>query len=112
MVSLINNKNTLLIDNPKLDVREVNIKDSNPVKIVFWGSDPNIETSLSKHSDIFFITSFTHKSDNVISLLDEDFDINRLLKMLNIKGFAGIGLFKKKPAYKRPVFLKNNFFIN
>ena len=34
------------------------------------------------------------------------------LKMLNIKGFAGIGLFKKKPAYKRPVFLKNNFFIN
>tara|TARA_Y100000590_G_scaffold129455_1_gene147996 strand:- start:135 stop:695 length:561 start_codon:yes stop_codon:yes gene_type:complete len=26
------------------------------------------------------------------------------LKMLNVKGFAGIRIFKKKPAYKRPVF--------
>ena len=26
------------------------------------------------------------------------------LKLLNIKGFGGIRLFKKKPAYKRPVF--------
>ena len=32
------------------------------------------------------------------------------LKMLNVKGFAGIRIFKKKPAYKRPVFSKNNFF--
>ena len=34
----------------------------------------------------------------------------RKLKLLRIKGFGGIGLFKKKPAFKRPVFLKNNFF--
>ena len=34
----------------------------------------------------------------------------RKLRMLRIKGFGGIGLFKKKPAFKRPVFLKNNFF--
>ena len=32
------------------------------------------------------------------------------LKLLNINGFGGISLFKKKPAYKRPVFLKNKFF--
>ena len=32
------------------------------------------------------------------------------LKLLNIKGFGGIGMFKKKPAFKRPVFIKNNFF--
>ena len=32
------------------------------------------------------------------------------LKLLDIKGFGGISLFKKKPAYKRPVFLKNTFF--
>ena len=32
------------------------------------------------------------------------------LKLLNIKGFGGIRMFKKKPAYKRPVFIKNNFF--
>jgi len=32
------------------------------------------------------------------------------LRLLNIKGFGGIKTFKKKPAFKRPVFLKNNFF--
>jgi thiamine-phosphate pyrophosphorylase len=32
------------------------------------------------------------------------------LKLLNIKGFGGIQMFKKKPAFKRPVFIKNNFF--
>tara|TARA_Y100000590_G_scaffold11504_2_gene14092 strand:+ start:286 stop:864 length:579 start_codon:yes stop_codon:yes gene_type:complete len=32
------------------------------------------------------------------------------LKMLNIHGFGGIRIFKKKPAYKRPVFIKKNFF--
>ena len=34
------------------------------------------------------------------------------LKLLNIIGFGGIRMFKKKPAFKRPVFLKNKFFIN
>ena len=33
-----------------------------------------------------------------------------MLKLLRIRGFGGIKIFKKKPAYKRPVFLKNNFF--
>ena len=28
------------------------------------------------------------------------------LKLLSIEGFGGIELFKKKPAYKRPVFIK------
>ena len=32
------------------------------------------------------------------------------LKLLKIKGFGGINLFKKKPASLRPVFIKNNFF--
>tara|TARA_B100000029_G_scaffold502343_1_gene577442 strand:+ start:464 stop:1042 length:579 start_codon:yes stop_codon:yes gene_type:complete len=36
-------------------------------------------------------------------------NINKI-KLLHIKGFAGIRMFKKKPAFKRPVFLKNNFF--
>ena len=34
----------------------------------------------------------------------------RKLRSVHIKGFGGIGIFKKKPAFKRPVFLKNNFF--
>ena len=32
------------------------------------------------------------------------------LKLLNIKGFGGIRMFKKKPAFIRPVFIKKNFF--
>jgi len=32
------------------------------------------------------------------------------LKLLNIKGYGGIRMFKKKPASKRPVFIKKNFF--
>ena len=34
----------------------------------------------------------------------------RKLKLLSIQGFGGIRMFKKKPASKRPVFIKNNFF--
>ena len=34
----------------------------------------------------------------------------RKLRLLHIIGFGGISMFKKKPALKRPVFLKNNFF--
>ena len=32
------------------------------------------------------------------------------LKLFNISGFGGIRIFKKKPASKRPVFIKNKFF--
>ena len=32
------------------------------------------------------------------------------LNLLYVKGFGGISLFKKKPAFKRPVFIKNKFF--
>ena len=32
------------------------------------------------------------------------------LKLLYIKGYGGISFFKKKPASKRPVFIKNIFF--
>ena len=34
----------------------------------------------------------------------------RKLKILSVEGFGGIRIFKKKPASKRPVFIKINFF--
>ena len=34
----------------------------------------------------------------------------RKIKLLYTKGFGGIRIFIKKPASKRPVFIKNNFF--
>ena len=72
-------------------------------------------TSRSKgsgHKKRYRLVDFYRNKINVIALGGITEKNLSKLKMLNIKGFAGIGLFKKKPAYKRPVFLKNNFFIN
>ena len=38
-----------------------------------------------------------------------EYNIHKL-KLLNIKGYGGIRMFKKKPAFKRPVFIKKNLF--
>ena len=38
-------------------------------------------------------------------------NINKLNILFNIKGFGGISFFKKKPAFKRPVFLKNKILL-
>ena len=74
-------------------------------------------------SPIFYIDkSNKYLGINKFNLLSNSNNINFLalggistnninqLKLLNIKGFGGIRLFKKKPAFKRPVFLKNKFF--
>ena len=74
-------------------------------------------------SPIFYIDkSNKYLGINKFNLLSNSSNINFLalggiskdninqLKLLNIKGFGGISLFKKKPAFKRPVFLKNKFF--
>ena len=39
-------------------------------------------------------------------------NIKKLNILSNIKGFGGISFFKKKPAFKRPVFLKNKIPLN
>ena len=42
--------------------------------------------------------------DTIVNLLAvRENNINKL-KLLNVKGFGGINMFKKKPAFKRPVF--------
>ncbi len=71
-------------------------------------------------SPIFFIKKSKHylglhkfnflsqrNNTNIYALGGISEDNIRKLNMLNINGFGGIRLFKKKPAYKRPVFLKN-----
>ena len=57
----------------------------------------------------FNFLSHTHKA-NFLALGGITEDSIRKLRLLHIKGFGGIRIFKKKPALKRPVFLKNNFF--
>ena len=39
-------------------------------------------------------------------------NIMKLNILFKLKGFGGISYFKKKPAFKRPVFLKNKILLN
>ena len=51
-----------------------------------------------------------HNNANILALGGiSEYNIHKL-KLLNIKGYGGIRMFKKKPAFKRPVFIKKNFF--
>ena len=57
----------------------------------------------------FNYLSYTNKT-NILALGGISENNIRKLKLLYTCGFGGIGLFKKKPAFKRPVFIKNNSF--
>ena len=57
----------------------------------------------------FNYLSYTNKI-NILALGGISENNIRKLKLLYTKGFGGIRIFKKKPASKRPVFIKNNFF--
>ena len=55
-----------------------------------------------------FISSMN--KTNILPLGGISENNTRKLKLLYTTGFGGIRIFKKKPASKRPVFIKNNFF--
>ena len=57
----------------------------------------------------FNYLSYMNKT-NILALGGISENNIRKLKLLYTKGFGGIRIFKKKPASKRPVFIKNNFF--
>ena len=57
----------------------------------------------------FNYLSYINKT-NILALGGISVNNIRKLKLLYTKGFGGIRVFKKKPASKRPVFIKNNFF--
>ena len=57
----------------------------------------------------FNYLSYKNKT-NILALGGISKNNIRKLKLLYTKGFGGISIFKKKPASKRPVFIKNNFF--
>ena len=65
------------------------------------------KSSLGLHK--FNYLSYVNKI-NILALGGITENNIRKLKLLYIKGFGGIRIFKKKPAFKRPVFIKNNFF--
>ena len=88
-----------------------------------------IKTKVSQNCKVVFLSPlfFIEKSNKFLGLhkfnyLSQNNKINFFalgginekniskLKLLYSNGFGGIRVFKKKPASKRPVFLKNNFF--
>ena len=69
---------------------------------------------VEKSKDFLGIHQFNYLSymnkTNILALGGISENNIRKLKLLYTKGFGGIRIFKKKPASKRPVFIKNNFF--
>ena len=57
----------------------------------------------------FNFLAYTNKT-KIIALGGISKNNIRKLKLVHAKAFGGIRVFKKKPASKRPVFIKNNFF--
>ena len=92
-------------------------------------NEKEIKTKISQNCSMIFLSPlfYVQKSKSFLGLHKFNFlckvhntqilalggiserNINKL-NLLYVKGFGGISLFKKKPAYKRPVFIKNNFF--
>ena len=62
-------KNTLINDNPQLNVRLENLTDININKFVLWGSNESeIYSYLKKHPDKTFITTFDSEKSNVCNV--------------------------------------------
>ena len=89
--------------------KEIQEKIEQNCKAIFLSPIFNVQKS-KKFLDVSKFNFLTF--ENKISFLAlggiNNENINKI-KMLNINGIAGIRMFKKKPALKRPVFLKKNF---
>ena len=90
--------------------KEIHKKISQKCSVIFLSPIFYIEKSktfLGLHK--FNYLSYRNKTDILALGGISENNINKL-KLLNIKGFGGIRMFKKKPAFKRPVFIKKKFF--
>ena len=86
--------------------KEINEKINQNCKIIFLSPLFNVKKS-KYYLDIYKFNFLTlSNKSNFIALGGINLKNIRKLKMLHAKGFAGISIFKKKPAFKRPVFLK------
>ena len=90
--------------------KEIWEKISQQCRAIFLSPIFYVEKSL-KFLNIYKFNYLSRSSTANILALGGITEYNvRKLRLLHIKGFGGISIFKKKPALKRPVFLKNNFF--
>ena len=105
----LENKNFIILGSAHNQI-EIQEKNSQRCSAIFLSPVFNIKKS-KNYLGINKFNLLSHSTKvSVLALGGINQNNIRKLKMLHINGFGGIGLFKKKPAYKRPVFLKNNFF--
>jgi len=107
--SNLEKKNTIIIGSAH-NQKEIHKKISQNCKTIFLSPlfyVKKSKTFLGLHK--FNYLSYMNKI-NILPLGGISENNIRKLKLLSIPSFGGIRLFKKKPAFKRPVFIKNNFF--
>jgi thiamine-phosphate pyrophosphorylase len=105
----LENKNFVILGSAHNQI-EIQEKISQKCSAIFLSPVFNVKKS-KKYLGINKFNLLSHSSKvSVLALGGINQNNMRKLKMLHINGFGGIRIFKKKPAYKRPVFLKNNFF--
>jgi len=103
-------KKNIIILGSAHNQREIHNKISQNCRAIFLSPLFNVKKSktfLGVHK--FNYLSYANKA-NIFALGGISENNIRKLKLLYIKGFGGIRIFKKKPASLRPVFIKNNFF--
>ena len=90
--------------------KEIHEKISQKCKAIFLSPVFYVKKSKNFHGiNKFNFLSHSNKI-KMFALGGINEDNIRKLNLLHIKGLGGISFFKKKPAYKRPVFLKIKFF--
>ena len=103
-------KKNIIIIGSAHNQKEIQEKISQKCKAVFLSPIFYVEKS-EKYLGIYKFNSLSRtRKINILALGGINEQNIRQLRLLNIKGLGGISMFKKKPALKRPVFLKNNFF--
>ena len=90
--------------------KEIHEKISQKCRAIFLSPVFYVEKSQS-YLDIYKFNYLTYASKvNFLALGGITRNNIRKLRLLHINGFGLILIFKKKPAFKRPVFIKNKFF--
>ena len=103
------NKNLIILGSAH-NQKEIYEKINQNCKAIFLSPIFYVEKS-KKFLDSFKFNFLSRSNKVDLLALGGISEINlKKIKLLNIKGIGGIKIFKKKPAHKGPVFIKNNFF--
>ena len=106
----LENKNLTIIGSAH-NQKEIREKISQKCKAIFLSPIFHVKKSINFLNIYKFNYLSRSNKVNMLALGGITEHNIRKLRLLHIKGFGGITIFKKKPALKRPVFLKNNFSL-